>query len=417
MVEAAEAIGGEVLRITGILAEAFSAEAVIIKALNTRSKPNDMEALQQVLSPLSQVLVVASQLSTGPRSPYLNHYKVVAEASQALSWVAYTGPECGLSCPPQHVEEALNATEFYANKVLAEWRSKEPKTVDWILTMKGTLSELKAFCKRFYPNGPTWHSQALQKSAPPPPPPPPPPGSLALEQPKPSQANNGMAALFADLNRGEGITSGLKKVTAGMKTKNRPKESDATGVMHSISSVPTIPPAAKAPQARQAQQKAARIECQQGRKWVVEFQNGNKEILIENTEPRQSVYIFNCTNSTIHIRGKVNSIAMDSCAGTGLLFHSVISGVEVVNSTKVQMQCTGTVPTVAVDKTDGCQLFLSKETLEITEINTAKSSEVNVIMPGASEDDDSIEQAIPEQFVSKYANGHWATHAVSHGAG
>jgi len=30
-----------------------------------------------------------------PRSPYQNHFKLVSEAMQTLSWVAYTGPNCG----------------------------------------------------------------------------------------------------------------------------------------------------------------------------------------------------------------------------------------------------------------------------------------------------------------------------------
>ncbi len=37
-------------------------------------------------------------------------------------------------------------------------------------------------------------------------------------------------------------------------------------------------------------------------------------------------------------------------------------------------------PTISVDKTDGCQMFLSKDSLAV-EIVTAKSSEMNVMIP------------------------------------
>ena len=47
---------------------------------------------------------------------------------------------------------------------------------------------------------------------------------------------------------------------------------------------------------------------------------------------------------------------MDSCSRVGLLFDDIVASVEVVNSQNVQLQCTGRVPTVAVDKTDGIQV-------------------------------------------------------------
>lgn len=45
--------------------------------------------------------------------------------------------------------------------------------------------------------------------------------------------------------------------------------------------------------------KKARTECEQGRKWVVENYNGQQDIVVAETNPKQTVYIYNCTNSTI----------------------------------------------------------------------------------------------------------------------
>lgn len=47
----------------------------------------------------------------------------------------------------------------------------------------------------------------------------------------------------------------------------------------------------------------------------------------------------------------------------------------------------GSAPTISIDNTAGCQLYLSKDSLEAS-ITTAKSSEVNVLVPGAGPDDD-----------------------------
>lgn len=185
-------------------------------------------------------------------------------------------------------------------------------------------------------------------------------------------------------------------------------------------------------------------------------QVGNREVLIDQTDPKQAVYIYNCSGSTIQVghtahgaqrrqhclpnshthlthpappthpptatrltqvRGKVNAITLDKCSRTGLLFDAgvgwgwegtrggdtwpagrtrrgravppagitapaahrpcpppppcpaptlqrllppatVVATCELVNSANVEVQCTGAVPTVAVDKCDGCQVCM-----------------------------------------------------------
>lgn len=43
-------------------------------------------------------------------------------------------------------------------------------------------------------------------------------------------------------------------------------------------------------------------------------------------------------------------------------------------------QVQGTMPTVSIDKTDGCMIYLSKDSLNC-EIITSKSSEMNILVP------------------------------------
>ena len=106
-------------------------------------------------------------------------------------------------------------------------------------------------------------------------------------------------------------------------------------------------------------------------------------------------------NSIIQIESKVNNITLDSCKRTAIVFKDVVSSVEIVNCQSVQVQATGVAPTIAIDKTDGCQLYLSRDSMK-ADILTAKSSEMNVLLPGKSDDDDLIEIPIPEQFKTKY---------------
>lgn len=49
------------------------------------------------------------------------------------------------------------------------------------------------------------------------------------------------------------------------------------------------------------------------------------------------------------------------------------------------LQVLGKVPTISIDKTDGCQMYLSPESLDV-EIISSKSSEMNVLVPKGNGD-------------------------------
>jgi len=63
-------------------------------------------------------------------------------------------------------------------------------------------------------------SQPVTGPSPPPPPPPPPPGGPAPSPP--AVSTSGVAAVFADLNRGADVTKGLRKVDKSEMTHKNP---------------------------------------------------------------------------------------------------------------------------------------------------------------------------------------------------
>ncbi|KAK9000455.1 hypothetical protein V6N11_080953 [Hibiscus sabdariffa] len=81
--------------------------------------------------------------------------------------------------------------------------------------------------------------------------------------------------------------------------------------------------------------------------------------------------------------GKVNNITIDKCTKMGV---DVVAACEVVNCNGVEVQCQGSAPTISVDNTSGCQLYLSKDSLGAS-ITTAKSSEINVLVPTGPDGD------------------------------
>lgn len=42
-----------------------------------------------------------------------------------------------------------------------------------------------------------------------------------------------------------------------------------------------------------------------GKKWVIEYHHNNPNIVIEDANIKQTVYIYKCENATIQIKGKV----------------------------------------------------------------------------------------------------------------
>ncbi|CAI5513710.1 unnamed protein product, partial [Closterium sp. Naga37s-1] len=94
----------------------------------------------------------------------------------------------------------------------------------------------------------------------------------------------------------------------------------------------------------------------------------------------------------------------------------VLAACEVVNCSGVEIQCQGTAPMLAVDNTSGCQLYLAASALTAS-ITTAKSSEINVLVPGPDADTPWVEHALPEQFVSELKNGTFVTTPISHSGG
>jgi adenylyl cyclase-associated protein len=48
----------------------------------------------------------------------------------------------------------------------------------------------------------------------------------------------------------------------------------------------------------------------EGNRWIVENHTNNRNIVIEHIELRHSVYVFNCVNCVVYIRGKLNQVTI-----------------------------------------------------------------------------------------------------------
>ncbi|KAG6484518.1 hypothetical protein ZIOFF_053036 [Zingiber officinale] len=353
--------------------------------------------------------------------------------------------------------------------ILVEYRNKDANHVEWAKAMRELyIPGLRDYVKRFYPIGIVWGSSGAAvlstlASAPvakgppakaPPAPPPPPSAPLFTSDAATSQPKEGMSAVFQEISSGKSVTSGMK-VTDDMKTKNR---ADQTGV------VAATEKGSRASSFSFRKEGPPKLELQMGRKWVVENQIGKKNLVIDDCDSKQTVYLYGCKDSVLQIKGnsdqmlgKVNNITIDKCTKMGIVFTDVVAACEIVNCNGIEVQCQGSAPTISIDNTSGCQLYLGKHSLGAS-ITTAKSSEINVLVPGGSPDSDwapcnasckfravldaatdivasqhfcgtrqffspdtspmsPVEHALPQQFAHSFKSGQFVTTPVSHSGG
>lgn len=343
-------------------------------------------------------------------STQFNHLSTLGEGINCLGWITIT------PTPAPFVAEARSSSEFYSNKILVQFKKSDENQTNWVSHWNNFMKELQNYVKKHHTTGLSWNPRGCDAGASKPvaappkaggPPPPPPPSALAAAPTTPAKgAAVDTSALFASINKGEGITSGLKKVTADMKTKNR---KDNT----SLVPAETSKKSEAAPKAAGAAKKGTpKIELQ-GNKWIVEFQDNNKSIEIKETEPKQAIYIYKSDNCVVKISGKINSVCIDGCKKTAVVFENAISGCELVNCNSVEVQILGAIPSIAIDKCSGVQLFLSKEALNAN-IVSSKSDAMNILIPGATKDADLIELPIPEQFQTAIKNNKLITTSMVH---
>lgn len=384
-------IGGDVAAQAELVKQAFDVQFAFVRTAADSAAPSNAE-LQNLLKPTSdQISAIQSYREKHRTSPFFNHLSAISESIPALGWV------CVAPTPGPYVKEMNDAGQFYTNRVLKDWKEKDSTHVEWARAWVQTLTELQAYIKQHHTTGLVWagKNKAGGAGAPPPPPPcglPPPPPVMPMADLSISGGDD-RSALFAQINQGADITKGLKKVTSEMQTHKNPGLRSGPAPYKAPSSISNGSSATKVVSAPAAKPPTF---TRDGKKWLIEYQKGNTGLVVEDAEMNNVVYMFRCENSTLQIKGKINSVVMDSCKKCSLVFDSLVASAEFVNCQSVQMQVLGKVPTISIDKTDGCQMYLSPDSLDV-EIVSSKSSEMNVMIPKGT-NGDYTEQPIPEQF-------------------
>lgn len=422
-----------------VFAKAVNKEREVLKgaSLSKKMAVEDGKFQELVILPINELIMKVIEIKDSNRSnKKFNYLNAVAEGVAVLGWIV-------VNTPVSYIPDFKDSAQFWTNRILKDVKGSEEEkdSVEWVKSFLSIFDELKRYVKEYHTTGITWGgNEDLEKvmkggatggaaaaAAPPPPPPPPPPANLFDDVDKEGSkkkegggSGGGMNAVFAELNKGESITSGLKKVDKSQMTHKNPELRKKSG---------PLPP--KKPknlsssssgkggdgEVAKAKKKAPQNELVDN-KWMIT--NVGKEdvsgmITIEGSM-EQSVYIGNCEGVVVNIKGKVNAISVNVCKGVGVVVEKAISSVEVTKCSRCEVQVVESVPVISVDQSESVSVYLSETALGVA-LYSSGCSALNVNVPGG--DGDLREVAVPEQLVTRFARRGGgavvaATEAVSH---
>jgi adenylyl cyclase-associated protein len=235
-----------------------------------------------------------------------------------------------------------------------------------------------------------------------------------------------MAAVFSQLNQGSSVTAGLRKVDKSEMTHKNPNlragssvpersNSQASSLSSSSQSRGKSPIPSKRPKPESMRTKKPARKDLDGNKWIIEHHdNTGSEVIDIPAQLSHSILISRCSKCVIRVRGKANAISIDNCAGLSILVDSLVASLDVIKSSRFQLQVDGVVPTVLLDQVDGATIYLGAPSLN-TEVLSSKCSGVNVVIPrqeGGEADD--RECPLPEQIRSVVRDGVVVSEVVEH---
>ncbi|EJS42010.1 srv2p [Saccharomyces arboricola H-6] len=434
LVELSGKIDTVVLDALELLKGGFQSQLTFLRAAVKSKKPDySSQTFTDSLRPINENIIKLGQLKESNRqSKYFAYLSALSEGAPLFSWVA-------MDAPVSMVTDFKDAAQFWTNRILKEYRESDPNAVEWVKRFLTAFDNLKVYIKDYHVTGVSWKNDGMDFaeamaqsqrtiSAPPapastpssatgsaaPPPPPPPPASVfEISNDASSTSGNdgkgGIGAVFAELNQGENITKGLKKVDKSQQTHKNPELRQSSTVSPS-GSKSGPPPRPKKPSTLKTK-KPPRKELV-GNKWFIENYENDTESLIIEANRDESIFIGKCSQVLVQIKGKVNAISLSETESCSVVLDSSISGMDVIKSNKFGIQVNQSLPQISIDKSDGGNIYLSKESLA-TEIYTSCSTAINVNLP-IGEEDDYVEFPIPEQIKHGFADGKFKSAVFEH---
>jgi adenylyl cyclase-associated protein len=367
----------------------------VVQAAALYKKPK-ADVLTKIQSHIQEKLTFLEKTFVYPRKQEFQA-KSVKEGSGTAFWIT-------VETPVVAIKGVIESAEYSGLKVKQQKIDSQTKWMDSFFTL---LKEILSFVTVNFPTGLIWSGKeesdfaflfGASSSA---------PTTTTPAEPKKEEVKvqqdapkavvgGGMGALFAQLNKGEAITQGLKHVDK--KKKDDAEASKPVEVPKPVETKVTAPKVDKG---------ALQLPTQPAKKhkvdftWFLENFVNDKTILLdeETASLKDIVRIENCHNCAITINAKVKGISVNRCKKLFLTFQNVVSNVEVIHSKSVEVYAQGSVPSIQVDSSESIKVTLSKDLS--TEIVSSKVTELNVTKLNA-EGEYEKDFPVTEQFVTKF---------------
>lgn len=327
-------IGGQVAEQANVVNQAITEERKIINLASKCRKPNDAQMGNLVKGLASKIEQVQQLREKNRTSSLFNHLSTISESVPALGWILVS------PTPAPYVKEMADSGQFYGNKVLVAYKEKDRNHVNWVNIWMEFLTNLQKYIRKIHTTGLVWNmngcdfSECVSNTCSniPPPPMPPPMPTLSSSTNNNADVAEIRSALMKDLNVGTDITKSLRKVTPNQQThknqdlRNQPGLTSKTPAT-TQQPIKTLKDITHPPKL-----------CLEGRKWLVEYQVDEKNLTIKVNEMSESIHLYKCKNIVLQISGKANSLILDSCVKTAVVFNDIVSSVEFVNCQDVKAQ-------------------------------------------------------------------------------
>lgn len=388
-----------------LLTDVFGGMRYVILLAAKSKQPDDIMDIQPHLTPITEHVTKIRALRLN--RDFDSHVKAMNEMLACVSWVTCRAPSI---LPAPFVRECIGASDFWSNRIRKDFKGKEGGQAELQLQycdgIKKVLQDLATYIDENHKTGLTFNPKGVSLAE----------ASIVLTDNPLTEAaaaatrrndqkihkraslvgntvkGGNMASMVAELagrrtEDGSSAATGLKKVTKDMQTWR--KEFKDQGKTPTV--VVQAPPPPKKEEKKKKKKGLPILEYQErGTKWVIENQDKESAIItgengilvVDVTDPKEQVYVFNCEEVTIKINGgKLKSVVIDTCVKVNVIFETIISGCEIVNSQKIAVQCDGICPVFTIDKTVGATFWLSEESSKISSFTTSMSSEMNVSIP------------------------------------
>jgi len=115
-----------------------------------KKKPSPDE-FGKLLAPISDAMTKIAEIESKYRGKdHLNHVKAVAEGTPVLGWLAVE------PTPGPYAKEMVGASEFWSNKILTQYKGKDEKQVNLVISFSGFLKSLPSYILSYHTTGLTW---------------------------------------------------------------------------------------------------------------------------------------------------------------------------------------------------------------------------------------------------------------------